>query len=178
MSLPWIQTRLSWPGGVLGISLGICFLCAGLTEYFGIHAVLGAFIAGIAVGDSVHLRDEAREIIHQFVTNIFAPLFFVSIGLRLDFLQNFDGKLILIVLLLSYVSKIIGATLGARIGGFSKKESLAVGFGLNARGAMEIILGSLALNYGIIEPPVFVALVIMALLTSLTSAPFLRILSK
>jgi Kef-type K+ transport system membrane component KefB len=178
MSLPWIQTRLSWPGGVLGISLGICFLCAGLTEFFGIHAVLGAFIAGIAIGDSAHLRDEAREIIHQFVTNIFAPLFFVSIGLRLDFLQNFDGSLVLIVLLISYFSKIFGATIGARIGGFSRKESLAVGFGLNARGAMEIILGSLALNYGIIEPRVFVALVIMALLTSLTSGPALRILSK
>lgn len=178
MSLPWIQTKLSWPGGVLGISLGICFLCAGLTEYFGIHAVLGAFIAGIAIGDSVHLRDEAREIIHQFVTNIFAPLFFVSIGLRLDFLQNFDGSLILIVLLISYFSKIFGATIGARIGGFSRKESLAVGFGLNARGAMEIILGSLALNYGIIEAPVFVALVVMALVTSLTSGPFLRILAK
>ena len=178
MSLPWIQTKLSWPGGVLGISLGICFLCAGLTEFFGIHAVLGAFIAGIAVGDSVHLRDEARQIIHQFVTNIFAPLFFVSIGLRLDFLVNFSGSLVLIVLLLSYFSKILGATIGARLGGFSRKESLAVGFGLNARGAMEIILGSLALNYGIIEAPVFVALVIMALLTSLTSGPFLRILAK
>jgi Kef-type K+ transport system membrane component KefB len=175
-ALPWIQTKLSWPGGVLSISLGICFLSAAFTEIIGIHAILGAFIAGIAVGDSVHLREEAREIIHQFVTNIFAPLFFVSIGLTVDFHAFFDLNLVLGILVLSYLGKIIGAFIGARIGGFPNRESLAIGFGLNARGAMEIILGTLALNAGLINEKIFVALVIMALVTSLTSGPMIRLL--
>src|SRR5262249_23368901 len=138
--LPWVQTKLSWPGGVLAMCLGLCLLCAAFTESIHIHAILGAFIAGIAIGDSVHFREQAREIIHQFVTNFFAPLFFVSIGLKLNFATNFDIVIVAIVLVTAYAGKLTGATLGARLGGMSKNESLAIGFGMNARGAMEIIL--------------------------------------
>lgn len=173
-TLPWMQTKLSWPGGVLSISLGICLLSAAFTESINIHAILGAFIAGIAFGDSVHLREQAREIIHQFVTNFFAPLFFVSIGLKVNFIENFDLSIVSIVMILAFVGKVFGATMGARIGGMSKNHSLAVGFGMNARGAMEIILGTLALNAGLISKPIFVALVIMALVTSLTSGPMMK----
>jgi len=173
-SLPWIQTKLSWPGGVLSISIGICLLCAAFTQKINIHAILGAFIAGIAFGDSVHLHEKAREIIHQFITNFFAPLFFVSIGLRVNFIENFDATIVGIVLVLAYFGKVFGATFGAYIGGLKIKKAFAIGFGLNARGAMEIILGTLALNAGLISPKLFVALVIMALITSLTSAPLIR----
>ncbi len=173
-TLPWIQTKLSWPGGVLSISLGICLLSAAFTESIHIHAILGAFIAGIAFGDSVHLRDQAREIIHQFVTNFFAPLFFVSIGLKVNFIDNFDALIVAIVLVLAFVGKVMGASIGARLGGMSRNHALAVGFGMNARGAMEIILGTLALNAGVISKPIFVALVIMALVTSLTSGPLMK----
>ncbi len=173
-TLPWMQTKLSWPGGVLSISLGICLLSAAFTESIHIHAILGAFIAGIAFGDSVHLREQAREIIHQFVTNFFAPLFFVSIGLKVNFIENFDGLIVAIVLVLAFIGKVAGASIGARLGGMSKNHAMAVGFGMNARGAMEIILGTLALNAGLISKPIFVALVIMALVTSLTSGPLMK----
>lgn len=173
--MPWMQQKLSWPGGVLGISLGICFLSAAFTESIGIHAILGAFIAGIAIGDSVHLKEKAREIIYQFVTNIFAPLFFVSIGLRVNFIENFNLSLVILVLVVAYIGKVSGASIGARMGGFTRKEALAVGFGMNARGAMEIILGTLALQAGLINETIFVALVIMALVTSLTSGPLMKL---
>jgi Kef-type K+ transport system membrane component KefB len=173
-ALPWIQTKLSWPGGVLAMSLGLCLLSAAFTESINIHAILGAFIAGIAIGDSVQLREQAKEIIHQFVTNFFAPLFFVSIGLKVNFIDNFDLKIVLIILVLAYVGKVLGATGGAMLGGLKRRSALAVAFGLNARGAMEIILGTLALNAGLITKPIFVALVIMAFITSLTSGPLMR----
>jgi Kef-type K+ transport system membrane component KefB len=173
-TLPWIQTKLSWPGGVLSICLGFCFLGAAFTESIGLHAILGAFIMGIAFGDSVHLHEKAREIIHQFVTNVFAPLFFVSIGLRVNFVENFDLQLVLIVLFLAVICKIFGAALGGYLGGLTRRESLAVGFGLNARGAMEIILGTLALSAGLIDQKMFVALVVMALLTSIISGPLVK----
>lgn len=173
-SLPWIQKKLSWPGGVLSISLGMCFLGAAFTESIGLHAILGAFIVGIAFGDSVHLHEKAREIIHQFVMNVFAPLFFVSIGLKVNFIQNFDLMLVLVVLFLAVVCKVVGASMGAYLGGLTRNESLAVGFGLNARGAMEIILGTLALNAGLIDEKMFVALVVMALVTSMISGPLMR----
>ena len=176
MALPWIQTKLSWPGGVLSIALGLCFLSAAFTERIGLHAILGAFIMGIAFGDSVHLHEKAREIIHQFVTNIFAPLFFVTLGLKVNFIQNFDVTLVAIVLFLAVICKVVGASLGAYLGGLSKRESLAVGFGMNARGAMEIILGTLALNAGLIDEKMFVALVVMALVTSLMSGPLMKMI--
>ena len=173
--LPWIQTKLSWPGGVLALSLGLCLLSAAFTEYIHIHAILGAFIAGLAIGDSAYLREQAREIMHQFVTNFFAPLFFVSIGLKVNFIENFDLPIVALVLLLAFVGKVMGAGIGARLGGMSGRHALAVGFGLNARGAMEIILGSLAYEAGLINHAVFVALIVMALVTSITSAPLMRL---
>lgn len=173
--LPWVNRKLAWPGGVLSISLALCFLGAAFTEYIGIHAIFGAFIIGVALGDSKHFSERAKEIVHQFINNIFAPLFFVSIGLRVNFFTHFDLELTLIIILIAFVGKIVGAGLGTRmIGGFSWKESLAAGFGLNARGAMEIILGLIALENGLINEKVFVSLVIMALVTSMTSGPLMR----
>lgn len=171
--LPWFQKRLSWPGGVLSLAFGLCFMGAAFTEYIGIHAIFGAFIMGIAFGDSVHLTTNAREIIHQFVTNIFAPLFFVAIGLRLNFAAYFDLWITVLIIGAAILSKLTGATLGAKLGGMKWKEALAVGFGMNARGAMEIILATLALEAGLIHETLFVSLVIMAIVTSVLSGPML-----
>lgn len=170
-ALPFIQKTFSYPGSILNFIFILGFLAAALTEFVGIHAIFGAFIAGVIIGDSSHLKEKTREIVHQFVTNIFAPLFFISIGLKVDFVAHFDLPVVLIVLVLAFAGKVIGAGLGARLGGMNLMESLAIGFGMNSRGAMEIILGLLALQAGLIQESVFVALVIMALLTSMLSAP-------
>lgn len=173
-TLPWVNKRMAWPGGVLSISLASCFLAAAFTEYIGIHAIFGAFIIGVALGDSEHLAERAKEIIHQFINNIFAPLFFVAIGLKVNFITNFDGVLTLIIIAIAFSGKIIGAGLGTRLGGFTWRESIAVGFGMNARGAIEIVLGLVALEYGLINETIFVSLVIMALVTSMSSGPLMK----
>jgi len=176
--LPWVQKKTSFPGGVLNMVFISAFLGAAFTEYIGIHAIFGAFMIGIAVGDSAHLSEKTREVIHQFVTNIFAPLFFVSIGLRVNFISSFDLPLVIIILLLSIVGKVIGCGLGAYWAGMNKVDSLIVGFGMNSRGTMEVILGLLALQFGLIQESVFVALVVMALFTSIISAPLMNYLLK
>jgi len=176
--LPWVNKKLAWPGGVLSISLALCFLGAAFTEYIGIHAVFGAFIVGVAVGDSEHFSERAKEIVHQFINNIFAPLFFVSIGLRVNFIANFDPLLTLIILVIAFAGKIIGSGTGTKLGGFTWRESLAAGFGMKARGAMEIILGIVALENGLINEKVFVSLVIMALVTSMSSGPLMKWMLK
>jgi Kef-type K+ transport system membrane component KefB/mannitol/fructose-specific phosphotransferase system IIA component (Ntr-type) len=168
-SLPWVQAHTSWPGGVLGFGLTAGLLCAAFTEAIGVHAIFGAFLFGVALGDSVHLRRRTRATMEQFVSFVFAPLFFANIGLRVDFVRNFDPLLTVIVLGLATLGKVGGCTLAARWAGFPPREARAVGFGMNARGAMEIILGLLALNAGIIGERLFVALVVMALVTSMTS---------
>jgi Kef-type K+ transport system membrane component KefB len=172
--LPWINKNLAWPGGLLSLSLSLCFLGAAFTEFIGIHAIFGAFMIGVALGDSKHLSEKAKEIVHQFINNIFAPLFFVGIGLKVNFLLNFDWLLTLVIIVIAFAGKLIGCGLGAYLGGFSKRDSVAIGFGMNARGAMEIILGLIALEAGLINATIFVSLVIMALVTSMTSGPMMK----
>jgi Kef-type K+ transport system membrane component KefB len=172
--LPWTNKKLAWPGGVLSLSMAFCFLAAAFTEWLGIHAIFGAFLFGVALGDSDHLSEKAKEIIHQFINNIFAPLFFVSIGLKINFFTNFDLGLVLVILVISFAGKIIGSGYGAFRSGYTLKDALAVGFGMNARGAMEIILGLIALENGLINEKIFVALVVMALVTSMTAAPLMK----
>jgi Kef-type K+ transport system membrane component KefB len=176
--LPWVNKNLAWPGGLLSLSLALCFLAAAFTEYIGIHGVFGAFIVGVALGDSEHMSERAKEIIHQFINNIFAPLFFVAIGLKVNFAANFDWQLTLAIIAIAFAGKIIGSGWGTRLGGFSWHESLAAAFGMNARGAMEIILGLVALENGLINETVFVSLVIMALVTSMTSGPLMKWMLK
>lgn len=176
--LPWVNRKLAWPGGLLSLALALCFLGAAFTEYIGIHAVFGAFIVGVALGDSEHLSERAKEIVHQFINNIFAPLFFVSIGLKVNFIDNFDLTLTLVIIAIAFAGKIIGSGWGTRLGGFTWRESLAAAFGMNARGAMEIILGLVALENGLINEKVFVSLVIMALVTSMSSGPLMKWMLK
>lgn len=173
--VPRIQRNYSYPGSILSFIFIAGLTAAAITEAAGIHAIFGAFMIGVVVGDSSHLKEETREIIHQFVTNIFAPLFFISIGLKVDFVANFNPLLVSIVLVLAIFGKVIGSGLGAKLGGMSNPEAMTIGFGMNSRGAMEIILGLLALQAGIINEEVFVALVVMALVTSLVSAPMMGI---
>ena len=178
-ALPWFQAHTSWPGGVLGFVLTVSLLSAATTEWIGVHAIFGAFMCGVAVGDSPHLRQRTRTTIEQFVSFIFAPIFFASIGLRVNFFTNFDLALTVSVIVIATVGKVVGCSLGAKWCGLPNREALAVGIGMNARGAMEIILGLLALQRGLIDERVFVALVVMALVTSLTSGALIqRILAR
>ncbi|TLM66578.1 MAG: cation:proton antiporter [Deltaproteobacteria bacterium] len=172
--LPWLHAHASWPGGVLGFALALALISAAFTEWIGIHAIFGAFLAGVALGDSRHLRERTRATIEQFVSFIFAPLFFAGIGLKVDFVAQFDLLLVVSVLIIATLGKVLGCGLAGRFSGLGRREAWALGFGMNARGAMEIILGLLALKYGLIGERLFVALVVMALVTSLMSGPLLQ----
>lgn len=172
--LPWVNKQVSFPGGILSFAITLGFLGASFTEFIGIHAIFGAFIVGIALGDSIHMSKKTKEIIHDFVSNIFAPLFFVSIGLKVNFIENFNFLLVAVIMVMAFFSKTVGCSIGAKLSGFKTREALAIGFGMNARGAMEIILATLAHQAGLIDEYMFVALVVMALVTSMTSGYFIR----
>lgn len=173
-SLPAIQAHLSWPAGVMGFAFTLALVGAAFTEWIGVHAIFGAFIVGVALGDSTHLRERTRTTIEQFVSFIFAPLFFASVGLRVDFAAHFDWALVLTVLVIACAGKVLGCALAARLAGLPAREAWALGMGMNARGAMEIILGLLALQAGLIGERMFVALVVMALVTSMIAGPAMQ----
>jgi Kef-type K+ transport system membrane component KefB len=109
---------------------------------------------------------------------ILAPIYFASIGIKTNFIDYFDLTIVLLVFTVACIGKILGAGLGAVASGIEGRKAMAIGFGLNARGAMEIVLASAALDYGLIEDRVFVALVIMALATTAISGLILPWLMK
>lgn len=162
------------PGRILSLIIVVALLGAAAMQAIGIHAVLGGFIVGVTVGDSPRLREKTRQTIHDFVTNVFAPVFFASTALRVDFVHNFVPSLCAGVFVMATLAKLVGCTTGARATGLSWREAAAVGFGLNARGAMEIILALLAREAGLIDDRIFVALVTMALATSLIAGPAMK----
>jgi len=173
-ALPYIQAHSAWPGGVLCFIIVVVLLAAALTETIGVHAIFGAFIAGVALGDSNHLRQRTRDVIQQFVTNLFAPIFFASIALHVNFRESFNLVTVVIVLAVALTVKIGGCYLGAKWAGLSRREAWAIGAGMSARGAMEIVLAQLALQAGLIGEELFVAIVIMALVTSMIAGPMMQ----
>jgi len=129
---------------------------------------------GVAIADSRFFPERLQDILHQFVINIIAPLFFASIGLRVNFVTNFNLEIVAIILFIACFAKIIGAGIGARMSGLTKNESYAVAFGMNARGSQEIVLGALALQAKIIDEPIFVGLVVMTMVTILIAGPLMK----
>ncbi len=178
LTLPWIQAKTEWPGGVITFTIVIGLILSAVAESAGTHAILGAFLAGIAIGDSPHLREQTRNIITQFIDNIFAPLFFVSIGLRTDFISNFNPLLVIIFLAIIFAGKFSSTVISGRVAGYNLRESMAIGAAMSSSGAMGIILGVVALRYGLINGQVFEAIILTAVITSMTSGPLIKYFLK
>ncbi len=177
-------------GTRLAIAVSLLLLGGAAADWVGVHATLGAFLVGLAyalaakppsLANGVSLpprEDEAVEGLQRFATRVFAPMYFVSIGLRTDFVGNFNLPLTAFVLAIACVGKLLGVYAGARMSGMHSRFAWAAAFGLNARGAMEIVLATVALDMRLIDEKLHVAMVFMAIATSLISGPALTWLVK
>ncbi|MBX7109753.1 MAG: cation:proton antiporter [Chitinophagales bacterium] len=172
--LRFANNKLSKPGAELSLAMILCLLSGIFTEWLGIKAIFGAFIMGVAVGNSPYFSEKAKETFHDIVTYVFSPLFFVSIGLKVNFVANFDLSIVAFVLAISIAGKILGGYIGARLSGFKSNKAIAVGFGMNARGSQEIVLGLVALQAKIIDEKIFVGLVIMTFVTIVMAGPGIK----
>lgn len=141
------------------------------------HVIIFAFLAGAVIA-ALDKRVQEHHAVFRFIKHFIVPVYFVSIGLKVNFITYFDWTLVSVVILIACLGKIVGVTGGALWGKLPFREALAVGFAMNARGAMEIILASIALEHKLIDERIFVALFIMALVTSMMSGPALKILLK
>jgi len=160
-------------------------------EMMGLHFILGAFIAGMFFHPKVVAADVYARVEQQMsgiTSGFLGPIFFVSIGLHLDFsgISQIPGFVIALVLI-AFLSKLVGAGLPAFWLGLSKRESLMVGFGMSGRGAVELIVAGIALEAGLFlqpqpVPPVvaglFSAIVVMALVTTIATPIILRWLTS
>jgi len=161
------------PAGMLALVSLTALGCGIVTRMIGLHAILGFFIAGIMAGNAARVTERSREIISQMIYAVFVPVFFASIGVKLDFVSNMNVTVTLVFTAVAVGGKFLGALLGARLAGFSPLEAVTTGIAFVPGGAMEIILGIFALEVGIISESVFVAVVFAALLSSIVTGPLL-----
>jgi Kef-type K+ transport system membrane component KefB len=176
-ALHWVRTRISWPVGFIAITALVVLIAGSISEGLGIHAFLGAFLVGAALGGNGQEKNEAHDVISYFVLSFFAPIYFVSMGMTTNFITNFNLAMVVLLLVAAFISKIGAVLLGARLAGMRiNRETWAIGFGLNARGATGIILASVGLANHVIDEKIYVAVVIMAIITSLVSGPAMNAL--
>jgi Kef-type K+ transport system membrane component KefB len=169
------RSYVAWPSGFIALTILLILVVGSAAEALGIHAFLGAFLVGVALGGGDEEQKEAHDVIGHFVMSFFAPIYFISMGMTTDFIKNFDATLVAVILIVACVSKVGAVLLGAKAAGMPlNREAWAIGFGLNARGATGIILAGVGLANNVIDERVFVAIVVMALVTSLISGPMMN----
>jgi Kef-type K+ transport system membrane component KefB len=148
---------------------------AGGSLALGLEAVLGAFLAGVLVRNRL---DTETERVFQMVTlGLFAPVFFATAGLRVDLsgLLMWDTLLVAgVTLAVAVLGKAVGVVLGATFTNLSRAEIVCLAIGLNARGAMELVVAALGLAIGILTPTIYAVIVFVAIVTSVMTPPLLR----
>ncbi len=163
--------------GAMAVAI-LCMLAFGvITQWLGVEAVLGAFVAGIILHRS---RFQQPEVLHQLeglTFAFFAPIFFATAGLRLDLTTLNSGEALFwaaVVIVAAIVFKFAGAYGGARQAGMSHRAGLALGAGLNARGALEIVIGTVGLTLGVFNSTSFTVIVLVPVVTSVFASVGLR----
>ncbi len=168
--------RLRLPYAQLTAILVLVLLGAAVTQAIHVHLVLGCFVTAILVARSPDLERSSVEAIRTLGMAFFVPFFFSYTGIKVD-LTTVTGSAIPVAVaavVVAYLGKLLGGGLGARAGGLPRWEAAAVGVGLNARGAMELVIAAVGLSIGVLTPAMFAIIVLIAATTTLTAAPMLK----
>ena len=168
------QRNMPEPGSSLTFICLLGLAGGAIYQKIGIHALLGFFIAGIIAGEAKALPERTRQVISQMVYAIFVPLFFARIGLGIDFLKNFNLPLVLFITVIGIFGRFIGAWLGSIFAKLPRVNWLAVAVAHTPGGSMEIVIGMLALKYNLISMPMFVAIVVGGIISSIILGPWLK----
>jgi len=180
----WIARIIRWTNDnfviempVISVILVIMFVLSLVTNFIGVHTVLGAFVAGIMIGQSPILTKHIEEELRGLIVALFMPVFFGVAGLSIDLKVLGDPRmfgLALLVIAVASIGKLGGCYLGGRLARLNHPESLAVGFAMNARGSTEVILATIGLTMGVLDQRLFTIIVVMAVVTTLVMPPLLR----
>ncbi len=165
-----------YPELVFIFAMMVAFFYGMIAELIGLSAIVGAFIAGVSL-EGINLKhSKSFKEGAEYLRIIFASVFFVSLGVLAN-ITAMTWELMGFVLILTFVAiitKLIGCGLPAKLMGMNWRDSLTLGFGMAPRGEVAMIIALLALNQGIIEQPAYLALVLMALLTTIVTPLVLR----
>ena len=173
----WVNDNMTIDVPVITAILVVMLTLALTTELIGVHTALGAFVAGIMIGQSPILTEHIENELRGFIFAFFAPVFFAVAGLGMDLRTLMDPTLLLFtvaVIAVASVGKFTGALVGGRLGGLTSMESLALATGLNARGSTEVIIASIGLAMGALSTELYTMIVAMAVVTTMVMPPMLR----
>ncbi len=170
----WMHINTKDTAAVLALLFSLTLLNGALTHLLGIHVAFGAFLTGLMAGESERVTPYLRQSIQDFVFGIFAPIFFVLIGIQLQLGAMNSWIYVVILMAVASFGKISGAYLGALLGGIGRKNALAVGCGLNAQGAMGLIVALIGAELGVFGKELFSILVVICILSSLLVGPSLK----
>lgn len=166
---------------IVGIFFVTLLLSAWCTEVIGIHALFGAFMAGVIMPANLNFRNIFTDKVEDVALVLLLPLFFVFTGLRTQIgLLNGPGlwELCGIVILVAVTGKFIGSALAARFVGQDWHSSLTIGALMNTRGLMELVALNIGYDLGVLSPEMFAILVLMALITTFMTGPALDLINK
>jgi Kef-type K+ transport system membrane component KefB/nucleotide-binding universal stress UspA family protein len=173
----WANDNLVSDVPVITTILVVMGIMAMSTYAIGVHTVLGAFVAGILVGQTPILTRHIDEQLRGLIVALFMPVFFGLAGLNADLRILREPSLLLLslgLIIIASIGKFTGAFLGGAVGGLTGRESLALGCGMNARGSTEVIVASIGLTMGALSKDLFTMIVAMAIVTTMAMPPMLR----
>ncbi|WP_061248703.1 cation:proton antiporter [Leptospira alstonii] len=154
------------------------FFSAWITEAIGIHALFGAFLAGVVMPNKKELRNNLVEKIEDFSLTVLLPLFFAFTGLRTKFgLLSSSGlwPVFFLILFVAVLGKLGGSAIASRMSGKNWKDSLSIGILMNTRGLMELIVLNIGYDLGVLSEEIFSMMVLMALTTTIMTGPGLKL---
>lgn len=164
---------------LLALILLIVFASAWVTEWLGIHALFGAFVAGAAMPKEPRFVKALTERLEDLVVVLFLPLFFAFTGLRMNLGGVGGNEMWLycgLIIVVAIIGKLVGSMLAARFTGLAWRESAAIGVLMNTRGLVQLVVLNIGLDIGVISPALFSMMVIMALVTTFMTTPLLAVI--
>src|SRR4029078_2518913 len=170
----WVNDTFFSDFAVVSAILIIMGVMALATHLIGVHFVLGAFVAGILVGESPILTRHIDEQLRGLIVAFFMPGFFATAVLSADLTVLADPRLFLLTLgliAIATIGKFAGAFLGAEFVGLSRREAMALATGMKARASTEVIVATIGLSMGALNQDLFTMIVAMAVLTTLAMPP-------
>ena len=173
----WANDNFESDFPVITAILVIMIAMALTTHFIGVHTVLGAFVAGVLIGESPILTRYIDAQLRGLILAFFMPVFFGLAGLKTDLTILAQPNLFLLTLALigvASIGKFAGAFVGAEIGGLTKREALAVGCAMNARGSTEVIVATIGLSMGALSQDLYTMIIAMAVVTTMAMPPMLR----
>jgi Kef-type K+ transport system membrane component KefB len=164
---------------LIALIFALLLISSYITETIGIHALFGAFVAGLIMPHNLEFKKNLVEKIEDISLVLFLPLFFAFTGLRTQINLLNEPKLWEVffwVLAVAILGKFGGSALSARFGGLSWKISLSLGALMNTRGLIQLVVLNIGYELGILSPQIFAILVLMALITTFMTTPSLQLI--